>query len=446
MSDLADLVQRELRLSLLTAPQLCQRLGISQPTLSRAVGKISSIVKVGQARRVRYALLRGAAVQVNRIDPNGALHAAEHQLLPVYPHGYVLTHIERVAFPLSDDMQDGYFESLPYFLYAARPQGFLGRLYAKQASARLGISSNPVQWQDDDIVRSLQDLAGAAAGAYLLGDAFGAPLPLNDDYLALAQQALQGDIAGSSAGGEFPKFVTRCAQGDVIVKFSAPDDSPPARRWKDLLIAESCFAAVAPLLGVVAATSRILHAGGRVFFETQRFDHLPTGRITHCPLGDLAPALTGQTGGRWDSVTAAFVTHGWLDADTQHAIRRLSIFGALIGNTDMHHGNLSFYAGRDATVRPEIVEACSEPVEGGASNRTLQLSPIYDMLPMGYAPRANGEIPRYQLDLQNNLPDDDFHQARAAAQRYWQHVAEQPEISSDFADIARGNVERLGGW
>jgi hypothetical protein len=342
----------------------------------------------------------------------------------------VLTHIERVAFPLSDDMQDGYFESLPYFLYAARPQGFLGRLYAKQASARLGINSNPVHWQDDDIVRSLQDLAGAAAGAYLLGDALGAPLPLNDDYLALAQQALQGDIAGSSAGGEFPKFVTRSAQGDVIVKFSAPDDSPPARRWKDLLIAESCFAAVAPLLGVVAATSRILHAGGRVFFETQRFDHLPTGRITHCPLGDLAPALTGQTGGRWDSVTAAFVTRGWLDADTQHAIRRLSIFGALIGNTDMHHGNLSFYA----TVRPELVEA-----------RTLQLSPIYDMLPMGYAPRTNGEILRYQIDLQSHLPDETYQQARAAAQRYWQHVAEQPEISSDFADIARGNVEKLAG-
>lgn len=428
MPDLADFIQRELRLALLTAPQLCQRLGISQPTLSRAVGKISSIVKVGRARRVRYALQRGAAVQVNRIDPNGVLHAAEHQLLPVYPHGYVLTNIERVAFPLSDEMLDGYFESLPYFLYAARPQGFLGRLYAKQASARLGIGSNPAQWQDDDIVRSLQDLAGAAAGAYLLGDAFGAPQSINDDYLALAEQALQGDIAGSSAGGEFPKFVTRTAQGDVIVKFSAPDDSPPARRWKDLLIAESCFAAVAPLLGVVAATSRILHAGGRVFFETQRFDRFPTGRITHCALGDLAPALTGQTGGRWDTVTAAFVTHGWLDADTQTTIRRLSLFGALIGNTDMHHGNLSFYA------RPE-------PVESGA--RTLQLSPIYDMLPMGYAPRANGEIPRYQIDLQSHLPDESFHQARAAARRYWQHVAEQPDISTDFADIAWGNVEKL---
>jgi serine/threonine protein kinase HipA of HipAB toxin-antitoxin module len=192
---------------------------------------------------------------------------------------------------------------------------------------------------------------------------------------------------------------------------------------------------------VVAATSRILHAGGRVFFETQRFDHLPTGRITHCALGDLSPALTGQTGGRWDSVTAAFVTHGWLDADTQHTIRRLSIFGALIGNTDMHHGNLSFYA----TVRPEPAEACPEPVEGGAPSRTLQLSPIYDMLPMGYAPRANGEIPRYQIDLQNHLPDEHFYQARAAAQRYWQHVAEQPDISSDFADIARGNVEKLAG-
>lgn len=428
MSDLLRTIMRELRLGILSAPVLCQRLGVSQPTLSRAINNLPAVVKLGRARKTRYALRRGDSVTVSWVAASGVLHFARHQLLPVYPHGFVLTAVQEIDFPLTAEMQDGYFESLPYFLFSARPQGFLGRMYAQHASTRLAIATNPALWGDDDIVRTLQDLAGSVAGAFILGEQPRmtplAQLRTDSDYGLLAQQAMQGDVAGSSAGGEFPKFVAQTPNGEVIVKFSAPEDSVPATRWKDLLIAESCFAAVAPMLGVVAAVSRICQSGGRVFFETQRFDRVSGthGRVSHCTLADIAPALTGRTGGRWDSVTAEFVTQGWLDSDTQAAIRRLAVFGGLIGNTDMHHGNLSFCAG-----------------EAGK----FKLSPIYDMLPMGYAPRANGELPAYQIDYQGYLADPTLLAVVRAARQYWQGVAHHPAVSADFVQIAQHNAAQL---
>src|SRR5690606_41232569 len=48
---------------------------------------------------------------------------------------------------------------------------------------------------------------------------------------------------GSSAGGEQPKFLARLLDGSgaersVLVKFSAPMDQTPGRRWADLLACE----------------------------------------------------------------------------------------------------------------------------------------------------------------------------------------------------------------
>ena len=49
----------------------------------------------------------------------------------------------------------------------------------------------------------------------------------------------------------------------------------------------------------------------------------------------------------------------------------LYAFGTLIGNTDMHHGNLSFVS---------------------AHGRPYALAPAYDMLPMGFQPRSGGAL------------------------------------------------------
>lgn len=60
--------------------------------------------------------------------------------------------------------------------------------------------------------------------------------------------------------------------------------------------------------------------------------------------------------------------NGLIDADTHAQVSRLWWFGRLIANTDMHDGNLAFKPG-------------------------LKLAPVYDMLPMGYAPVRGMELP-----------------------------------------------------
>ena len=63
-------------------------------------------------------------------------------------------------------------------------------------------------------------------------------------------------------------------------------------------------------------------------------------------------------------------------ADLVDQVRILWWYGKLIGNTDMHLGNVSFRFRPDPRGRVQ-----------------LNLAPAYDMLPMLYAPLSGGEIP-----------------------------------------------------
>lgn len=99
---------------------------------------------------------------------------------------------------------------------------------------------------------ALSTLGDDAAGNYILGDAayrrhldtmqsgypFVAEAGLGAAYVRLADEAMRAGVAGSSAGGEFPKFTACLQRGGVkthvIVKFSGNDDSPGAQRWADL--------------------------------------------------------------------------------------------------------------------------------------------------------------------------------------------------------------------
>jgi len=67
----------------------------------------------------------------------------------------------------------------------------------------------------------------------------------------------------------------------------------------------------------------------------------------------------------------SLLTQGWVDRDAQAAMGRLHVFGRLIGNSDMHQGNLSFRL-----------------VDRGP----LPLAPAYDMLPMSLAPSRTGVL------------------------------------------------------
>ena len=82
-------------------------------------------------------------------------------------------------------------------------------------------------------------------------------------------------------------------------------------------------------------------------------------------------------------------------SETRDAITRLWHFCQLIGNTDMYDGNLSFVPGEPG----------------------LRLAPVYDMLPMLYAPQRGVELPERQFAARLPLPSERelWHQAARAA-------------------------------
>ena len=81
--------------------------------------------------------------------------------------------------------------------------------------------------------------------------------------------------------------------------------------------------------------------------------------------------------------------------------------------TDMHDGNLSFRPG-------------------------LQLAPMYDMLPMGYAPVRGVELPVKHFVPHLPLPAEraTWLAAASAAEQFWSAASGDARISTDFRAIA----------
>jgi hypothetical protein len=107
----------------------------------------------------------------------------------------------------------------------------------------------------------------------------------------------------------------------------------------------------------------------------------------------------------------------------------------LIGNTDMHHGNLSFIS---------------------AHGRPYHLAPAYDMLPMGFAPKSGGGMvntlrPAMLLDA---IAGEIWHESLELAERFYALVSDCNRFSASFApcvaalrahlDEARPRISRLG--
>jgi hypothetical protein len=242
----------------------------------------------------------------------------------------------------------------------------------------------------------------------------------------LAAAALAQGIVGSSAGGEFPKFTASRILGgtkvDVIVKFSGADDSAAVRRWSDLLVCEHlALETVGRKLRVPAAQSAIHRHAGRTFLEVVRFDrHGAFGRSAVCTLGSLNAALAGPAAVAWPRVAQVLFEAGWLPADDVSRIALVWWFGRLIGNTDMHEGNLAFRPG-------------------------LALAPAYDMLPMMYAPLRGGELPDRRYAPALPLPGESrvWQQAAKAAVSYWHTCAEDARISQGYRQVCAENAQVL---
>ena len=212
----ADLTDR-LRGGPATGSELCRVLGISQPTLSRAIRPLEAggqVVRFGSTRGARYGLAprgRRAGQPVAAVPDRRRRHAAQlGPLIAIAPdHYYVRGGPGRMA-----TLSDG----LPYFLQDARPAGFLGRAIPA-AHPDLGLPSRVQDWSDDHVLAFLTRRGSDNVGDLVLGtEALDRHLsgrhgpPLVDDaaratrYPVLADEAMGGAPAGSSAQGENPKF------------------------------------------------------------------------------------------------------------------------------------------------------------------------------------------------------------------------------------------------
>jgi HipA-like C-terminal domain len=412
----------------LSSAELQALLGKSQPTVSRLMAQLSAhAVVLGSARSTRYA----AAQNILGFD-------AEQPIAWVHEEGRVdadwghLTFIAgdrvHVRAPAVDVLAQG---TLPWFLAPLRPTGFLGRLLAQRLALQ-GADANPERWSLAQVLFvALHTFDGP--GALVLGTWHAErprPVPLTGAGAAAAYDQRAADVAanlpaGSSAGREQAKFLAQVQDRHVLVKFSPPRGTPFGERWHDLLHAEHLALAVLRQHGVRTAATTIVETAHRTHLESTRFDRIGTrGRRHAVALDAVHDAFVPGSRRNWGATCDALAAQRRLPATAPAQARALQQFGRLIGNTDMHFGNLSLAVDREGLARGHFT-----------------LAPLYDMLPMRWRPDAiSGE-----LGLVPFTPDeaDLSSAARSIALEFWQRVAEHGATSRGFRVLAGEMAQRM---
>lgn len=367
----------------LSGRQLSEIVGASQPTISRALTELGDeIVRIGAARSIQYTLrdvMRGLPdFPVYRVDVEGRIRQLG-MLIPVRPEGFVMCQENGTAL---------HSHGLPWWLFDMRPQGYLGRAYAARHGVELGLPGRLNDWTDTHVLRALLAHGHDVVGNLLLGDiardrflAASVPDPIEErqktkEYARLALEAACGEKPGSSAGGEQPKFTTFAITPDgsrhVIVKFSEMEENPVSERWRDLLLAEHLALNTLREAGIPAAKTRIVDHGNQRFLEAERFDRIGNlGRRALFSLAALDAEFVGAGTGGWPIMVHRLAADGQIRQEAADRADLLWAFGTLIGNTDMHSGNLSFVS---------------------EQGRPYDIAPAYDMTPMTFAPRSGGGL------------------------------------------------------
>jgi hypothetical protein len=427
-----------------SSAELEQATGKSQSWVSAALRSLIAqrrVVRIGSRRGARYALRRdippiGSAWPLYRVGRDGepvelgTLHAL------VADEFYLeATKAATAAGFAVASLSAG----IPYLLQDQRPGGFLGRAIPQQFP-QLHAPPRIQDWTDGHYLRYVTTYGSDSVGDLILGR------PALDDTLLqlrrlaprdagqrdeyfpeLADQSMHGGVPGSSAQGEHPKFaVTLAEQGEVrhaLVKFSPPVETEVGRRWSDLLIAEHLALETLGTAGISSAMSRIFQFENRTYLEVDRFDRVgAAGRIGVTSLLAIDTGLYGALD-NWIASAERLQQERRIDVQTLDEIRLISSFADLIANTDKHFGNLAFYDSYDGRFR---------------------LAPVYDMLPMLFAPAHDQLVARIYTPPD---PTSDtlnvWGRARSLAEEYWRSLANEARISKEFRNICAACLQTL---
>ena len=401
MSQHADALRARLAAGPSSTGQLVDDLSLSRPQLALVLSELgSALVGTRSAQSIQYALRDSARglpdIPIFRVEAEGRLRQLGI-LIAVCPEGFVT----RLAGGMAQ-----HSVKLPWWLFDMRPQGYLGRTFAARQGATLQLSGRLTEWTDAHALRALIAHGHDVVGNLLLGEtardrflASPPPAPISEEqkaeaYPRLAREAARGNIPGPSAGGEQPKFTayvsTPSGPRHVIVKFNERVSGPAAERWRDLLLAEHLALETLCEAGIPAARTRLVDHGHQRFLEVERFDRM--GALGRRGLFSLA-ALGAGPGG-WPCIARGLVATGHIRSEAADGAELLWAFGTLIGNTDMHNGNLSFLS------------------EHG---HPYAIAPAYDMTPMGFRPHSDG-------GLSDTLPEASIH--AYVANRSWRQAGE----------------------
>lgn len=428
----------------LSAQNMADMVGANRLQVSRALNELgSSIVRLGTRRGARYALRRsvrglGSPFAIRRIDAMGRAH--EWAELTATHGGWQVawaTPSRKPAWAGGVLGLGGWSEGFPFFLSDLRPQGYLGRMVGRKLPSSLGLPADPRDWSDDNTLVYLQAAGDDLPGDLIVGDQ---PLlrvqqqqmdPVTlvipereriSRYPTLAETAIAPGRGGASVEGEQPKFLTmldvtgRCVP--VVVKFTDLLSTPTGRRWADLLAAEAHALTVLHEHGETLTAPRVFDAGDRRFLELERFDRAGAhGRRGVVSLRALHEAFSGADTTDWTVRAASLEEQELIGAETLRAICLRHNFGQLIGNSDMHFGNLAFW--QDDAL-------------------PFRLAPAYDMVPMLWAPVPGQALPIPEFRPVLPLPASRELWAEAAqwAEDFWARVAGDAMVSTEFRGTA----------
>ena len=383
-----DLLRRE---GPLTAAALGQALGVSQPTISRQIASAGArIVRIGRARASRYALSRdiaraGSRWPLYRIDAEPR-RGAGRTARPARRGYHFEPGLPLPAF-LHGDFADGLFPGPPWFLDDQRPRVswaapscagwpatsarrmtcFAGRPTTSCWRCCAMARTNPVTWC------SARTRCNAPCRQRL------------QRMPSRQQRACRVTRTRECRAGRRRRRLVRRRRATQVHRL--------ARRRRRVSrghrqVQRTDIHPGGTTLGrpvALRASRRSGAAGTRHRRCGQRIARSRWPRIPaihalrpHARPGSTRSGVAGRAGcgvlrpwpHRLVEVRAATRRDGWLDADDAHALALRGWFGALIGNSDMHLGNVSLVlADTAARARPELRHA-ADGVASGIDRRS----------------------------------------------------------------------------